>query len=177
MTHRLESQRLTILSCRRDPRTHPYSSKGSLSGPQPTSSPKKSDPATPNRKKKKTVRASPPSACTRERPRRRIWRTWTKPSKSSPRRCSRWRASSRAPPLQASTGRAGTPSRCCTSATPKMSEMVQKRATKPGKSGTNAPTTRGSQIAQSRFSRRLETNLRQVRTLAGCLRTNTCRSS
>ena len=168
---------MTILSCRRDPRTHPYSSKGSLSGPQPTSLPTRSDPATPNRKKKKTVPANPPSACIRERPRRRIWRTWTKPSKSYPRRCSRWRASSRAPLLQASTGRAATPSRCYTSATPKMSEMVQKRVTKLGKSGINGPTTRGSQIAQSPFSRRLETNLHQARTRADCLRTNTCRSS
>ena len=168
---------MTILSCRRDPRTHPYSSKGSLSGPQPTFSPTRSDPATPNSKKKKTVPAGRPSACTRERPRRRIWRIWMKPSKSSPRRCSRWRASSRAPPLQASTGRAATRSKCCMSATRKMSEMVQKKATKPGKSGTNGTTTKGSQIAQSPFSRRLETKLRQAITRAGCLRTNTCRSS
>ena len=167
---------MTILSCRRDPRTHPYSSKGSLKGPRPTSSPTKSDPAIPNRKKMKTVPASP-CASTRELPRRRIWRTWMKPSKSSPRRCSRWRASSRAPPLPASSDRAGTRSRYCTSATPKMREMVQKRATKPRKSGPNGPKTRGSQIAQSPCSRRLEINLRQAKTRAGCLRTNTCRIS
>ena len=166
---------MTILSCRRDPRTHPSSSKGSLSGPRPTSSPTKSDQATPNRKKKKTAPASP-SACTHG-PRRRIWMTWMKHSKSSPRRCSRWIASSRAPPLSGSIGRAATRNRYCTSVTLKMKGMVQKRVTKLRKSRPNARTKRDSQIALSPFSRRLETNLHPAKTRAGCLRTNTCRNS